>query len=340
MTTKKITLPTHFIDLHLHLDGAITLDIAKVLAKLQNQTLPASSDAELSKLLSIPPDCEDLNEYLRRFDLPISLLQTKESISEAFYLVQEKLIAQNVIYAELRFAPQSFMQRGLSQREVVEAALDGLSRSNLSSSIILCCMRGPRREKANLETVQLAKEYLTTQDGITALDLAGAEGLFATSDYRELFALASKLDVPFTLHAGEAAGADSVRCAIEMGARRIGHGVRAFEDDALLSLLKENQIPLELCPTSNRQTKVVSDMKTYPLSDFVKRELAVTLNTDNPAISSTTIANEFAYAQSLGITLAQEEKMLLTAVDAAFTDKATKDKLKQLLCKSNSIESI
>ena len=88
------------------------------------------------------------------------------------------------------------------------------------------------------------------------------------------------------------------------------------------------------------KTKVVSDMKTYPLSDFVKRELAVTLNTDNPAISSTTIANEFAYAQSLGITLAQEEKMLLTAVDAAFTDKATKDKLKQLLCKSNSIESI
>lgn len=114
MSTKKITLPTHFIDLHLHLDGAITLDIAKVLAKLQNQTLPSSSDAELSKLLSIPPDCEDLNEYLRRFDLPISLLQTKESISEAFYLVQEKLIAQNVIYAELRFAPQSFMQRGLS----------------------------------------------------------------------------------------------------------------------------------------------------------------------------------------------------------------------------------
>lgn len=201
-------------------------------------------------------------------------------------------------------------------------------------------MRGLEREKANLETVQLAKEYLTTHDGITALDLAGAEGLFATSDYRELFSLASKLDVPFTLHAGEAAGADSVRCAIEMGARRIGHGVRAFEDDALLSLLKGNQIPLELCPTSNRQTKVVSDMKTYPLSDFVKRELAVTLNTDNPAISSTTIANEFAYAQSLGITLAQEEKMLLTAVDAAFTDKATKDKLKQLLCKSNSIESI
>ena len=91
MSTKKITLPTHFIDLHLHLDGAITLDIAKVLAKLQNQTLPASSDAELSKLLSIPPDCEDLNEYLRRFDLPISLLQTKEIDCAKCYLCRASL---------------------------------------------------------------------------------------------------------------------------------------------------------------------------------------------------------------------------------------------------------
>ena len=107
MSTKKDYASTHFIDLHLHLDGAITLDIAKVLAKLQNQTLPASSDAELSKLLSIPPDCEDLNEYLRRFDLPISLLQTKESISEAFIWFK-RLIAQNVIYAELRFCPSIF----------------------------------------------------------------------------------------------------------------------------------------------------------------------------------------------------------------------------------------
>lgn len=104
------------------------------------------------------------------------------------------------------------------------------------------------------------------------LTLPVQKACLATSDYRELFSLASKLDVPFTLHAGEAAGADSVRCAIEMGARRIGHGVRAFEDDALLSLLKGNQIPLELCPTSNRQTKVVSDMKTYPALRFCKAE--------------------------------------------------------------------
>ena len=324
-------LPKYFIDLHLHLDGAITLPIAKRLAQLQNQTLPASSDEELAQLLSIPKSCEDLNEYLKRFDLPISLLQTKESISEAVFLVSEQLRRENVIYAELRFAPQSFTAGGLTQREVVEAALAGLARTSFCGNLILCAMRGPGREAANEETLRLTKEYLVTHGGVVAFDIAGAEGLFPTSDYRELFALAAKLDVPFTLHAGEAAGAGSVRCAIEMGARRIGHGIRSFEDETLIELLRARQIPLEVCPTSNRQTHAVADMSDYPLADFVKKGLCVTINTDNPAISSTTIAEEFAYAQTLGVTFEQEQHMLLSAVDAAFTDEATKQRLKQLL---------
>ncbi len=324
-------LPKHFIDLHLHLDGAITLPIAKRLAQLQNQTLPASSDEELAQLLSIPKSCEDLNEYLKRFDLPISLLQTKASISEAVFLVSEQLRRENVIYAELRFAPQSFTAGGLTQREVVEAALDGLARTSFCGNLILCAMRGPGRETANEETVRLAKEYLVTHGGVVAFDIAGAEGLFPTSEYRDLFALAAKLDVPFTIHAGEAAGADSVRCAIEMGARRIGHGIRSFEDESLLELLRARQIPLEVCPTSNRQTHVVADMENYPLADFVKKGLCATINTDNPAISSTTIAEEFAYAQTLGITFEQEQRMLLSAADVAFTDEATKQHLRQLL---------
>lgn len=331
METQAMRLPKHFIDLHLHLDGAITLPIAKRLAQLQNQTLPASSDEELAQLLSIPKNCEDLNEYLKRFDLPISLLQTKESISEAVFLVSEQLRRENVIYAELRFAPQSFTAGGLTQREVVEAALAGLARTSFCGNLILCAMRGPGREAANEETLRLTKEYLVTHGGVVAFDIAGAEGLFPTSDYRDLFTLAAKLDVPFTIHAGEAVGADSVRCAIEMGARRIGHGVRSFEDEALLELLRARQIPLEICPTSNRQTHAVADMRDYPLADFVKKGLCVTINTDNPAISSTTIAEEFAYAQTLGVTFEQEQRMLLSAADAAFTDEATKQQLKQLL---------
>lgn len=331
METQTMRLPKHFIDLHLHLDGAITLPIAKRLAQLQNQTLPASSDEKLAQLLCIPKSCEDLNEYLKRFDLPISLLQTKESISEAVFLVSEQLRRENVIYAELRFAPQSFTAGGLTQREVIEAALDGLARTSFCGNLILCAMRVTGLEKANEETLRLTKEYLVTHGGVVAFDIAGAEGLFPTSDYRELFALAAKLDVPFTIHAGEAAGSDSVRCAIEMGARRIGHGIRSFEDETLIELLKERQIPLEICPTSNRQTHVVADMRDYPLADFVKKNLCVTINTDNPAISSTTIAEEFAYAQMLGITFEQEQQMLLAAVDAAFTDEVTKQQLKQQL---------
>ena len=324
-------LPKHFIDLHLHLDGAITLPIAKRLAQLQNQTLSASSDEELAQLLSIPKNCEDLNEYLKRFDLPISLLQTKDSISEAVFLVSEQLRRENVIYAELRFAPQSFTAGGLTQREAVEAALEGLARTSFCGNLILCAMRGLGREAANVETLRLTKEYLVTHGGVVAFDIAGAEGLFPTSDYRELFALAVELDVPFTLHAGEAAGADSVRCAIEMGARRIGHGIRSFEDETLIELLQKRQIPLEVCPTSNRQTHAVADMRDYPLADLVRKGLCVTINTDNPAISGTTIAEEFAYAQTLGVPFEQEQHMLLSAVDAAFTDEATKQRLRQLL---------
>lgn len=324
-------LPKHFIDLHLHLDGAITLPIAKRLAQLQNQTLSASSDEELAQLLSISKSCEDLNEYLKRFDLPISLLQTKESISEAVFLVSEQLRRENVIYAELRFAPQSFTAGGLTQREAVEAALEGLARTSFCGNLILCAMRGLGREAANVETLRLTKEYLVTHGGVVAFDIAGAEGLFPTSDYRELFALAVELDVPFTLHAGEAAGADSVRCAIEMGARRIGHGIRSFEDETLRELLQKRQIPLEVCPTSNRQTHAVADMRDYPLADLVRKGLCVTINTDNPAISGTTIAEEFAYAQTLGVPFEQEQHMLLSAVDAAFTDEATKQRLRQLL---------
>lgn len=331
METQTMRLPKHFIDLHLHLDGAITLPIAKRLAQLQNQTLPDSSDEDLEQLLCIPKSCEDLNEYLKRFDLPISLLQTKESISEAVFLVSEQLLLENVIYAELRFAPQSFTAGGLTQREVVEAALEGLTRTSFCGNLILCAMRGTGREKANEETLRLTKEYLVTHGGVVAFDIAGAEGFFPTSDYQDLFALAAKLDVPFTIHAGEAAGADSVRCAIEMGARRIGHGIRSFEDETLIELLRARQIPLEICPTSNRQTHVVADMRDYPLADFVKKGLCVTINTDNPAISNTTIAEEFAYAQMLGITFEQEQQTLLAAVDSAFTDKVTKQRLKQQL---------
>ena len=218
-----------YIDLHLHLDGAVTPDIARQLAVLQGIKLP-ETDEELRKLLMVPASCESLNDFLKCFELPLSLLQTREGLTEAVCLVSDKLISDGVEYAELRFAPQLHKDKGMSQEDAVIAALTGLEKTSLHANLILCCMRGNGNETENYETLELAHKYLTDDGGVVAIDLAGAEALFPTSDYRELFKKAADYNIPFTIHAGEADGPGSIRLAVEYGARRIGHGVRAFED--------------------------------------------------------------------------------------------------------------
>lgn len=320
-----------FIELHLHLDGAITVEIAKRLAALQKIALPFSSDRELLAALSVPEECGSLNDFLACFDLPLSLLQTPEGLREAVYLVLENIRRQGVAYAEVRFAPQLHTRRGMTQEAAVEAAVQGFRRSGLPGGLILCCMRGEKVRRANLETVELAWEFLTETGGVVALDLAGAEARYPTRDYKEEFALAARYGIPFTIHAGEAAGPESIRAAVEMGARRIGHGVRWAGDEALLETLREREIALELCPTSNRQTRAVADMSRYPLQKYLEEGLRVTVNTDDMAISRTTLAGEFQYLKRLtGLTEAQERMLHKNAVAAAFTDEATRAHLRAL----------
>ena len=149
-----------YIELHLHLDGAITIDIAKKLADLQEIILPAADDRELLKLLSVPEECENLNDFLKCFALPLTLLQTKEGIREAVYLVMEEQKKQGVVYAEIRFAPQLHCEKGLTQEDAVLAAVEGLKKSAVMGNLILCCMRGGDNDRENRETVELAKKYL------------------------------------------------------------------------------------------------------------------------------------------------------------------------------------
>ena len=317
-----------YIDLHCHLDGSITLDIARKLAELQNIELPAD-DAELESKLSVPESCESLNEFLECFALPCSLMQTKEGITESVRLVQEKNKEQGVAYLELRFAPQKHCDKGLTQTQVVEAALAGLKKCDLHTNLILCLMRDRGNEKENLETVELAREFLVKDGGVVAVDLAGAEALFHTDQFAEPFKKAKEYGIPFTIHAGEADGAKSVKDALDYGASRIGHGVRTAEDPALLEYVIKNQIPLEMCPNSNRQTKAVNDMSKYPIRDYLAKGVKVTVNTDDPAICRTTIAKEFEYLEKkFGITAGEKKIMMLNAVDAAFTDDSTKAALR------------
>lgn len=317
-----------YIELHLHLDGAITPEIAKELARLQGISIP-KDDRDLKRMIEVPSDCQSLNDFLQCFAFPLSLLQTREGLSEAVRLVADHILAQGVIYAEIRFAPQLHMEKGMTQEDAILAALDGLQWTKLKCNLILCCMRGAGNEAQNEETLLLAKKYLAEDGGVVAIDLAGAEALFPTENYRALFAKAKEYGVPFTIHAGEADGAESVRLAIEYGARRIGHGVRSREDPEVLALLRERGIPLEMCPTSNRQTCAVTDMKDYPLTDYLRQGIKVTVNTDDMAIEGTTLAKEFDYVKTLfKLTDEQEWALMQNAIDAAFATEQIKQELR------------
>lgn len=133
----------------------------------------------------MPDTCEDLNDFLKCFDLPLSLLQTEESLEEAVYLVLSEMERDGVIYAELRFAPQLHTQKGMPQETAIQAALRGLKKSPIPGNLILCCMRGESNQKENMETLELARKYLIEDGGVVAIDLAGAEAIFPTENYEE-----------------------------------------------------------------------------------------------------------------------------------------------------------
>jgi len=316
-----------YIDLHCHLDGSITIEIAKKLAALEH--MEKKSDKELEQLLYVPEQCQSLNQFLNCFGYPLSLMQTKEGLSESVKLVSDNIQSQGVIYAELRFAPQLHTSK-MTQEDAIKAALDGIKKTTLKVNLILCFMRGEDNDDKNLETLRLARKYLVEDKGVVAVDLAGAEALFPTSKYKDLFNKCKEYGIPYTIHAGEADGAESVRKAIEFGAKRIGHGTRAFEDPRVVQLIKEKGIFLEMCPTSNLQTKALKDMTKFPFMDYLNNGINVTLNTDDMAIERTTLAKEFEYIEkNFGLNSEQEKKILMNSINAAFTTDDVKRELRK-----------
>jgi len=309
------------VDLHLHLDGSLSAEFVLAQAEKDGIVLPATSVDGLMPYLTVGDSCESLNEYLEKFDLPLSVLQTEDALEKSVYDLMKRLSEEGVEYAEIRYAPQLHMQRGLVQEAVVEATLSGLKNAirdlKIDGKLILCCMRMADNQLANLQTVEVAKRYLG--QGVAAIDLAGAEALFATKNFEEIFALASKYDIPFTIHAGEADGPESIRDALKFGASRIGHGVRCIEDPALVEELIKRNIPLEVCPISNAQTKACPDIAHHPILKLLDYGVCVTVNTDNRTVSNTNLNKEFeALRRELQMTDAQKEKMIANAYAARF----------------------
>ena len=304
------------IDLHLHLDGSLSLESVRDLAKMQN--IPVESDDEkLLKMLQVGPDCKDLNEYLEKFAFPGSLLQKPEAITRSVENLRKELKDQGLLYAEIRFAPQLHLLKGLTQRQVVEAAVEGLKADGVKAELILCCMRGAGNHEENLETVRLTAEFLGK--GVCATDLAGAEALFPNPGFEDLFALARELKVPYTIHSGEALGPESVYQALAFGTKRLGHGVRSVEDPALLKRLAEEGVTLELCPTSNLNTNIFASITEYPLVALMNAGVRVTLNTDNIMVSGVTLQSEWEKViRTFGLTDDQILTLQKNAAEAIF----------------------
>lgn len=320
------------VDLHLHLDGSLNPENIYEMAEMSEVILPEYSREELNKLLMVEPDCRNLGEYLEKFELPLKLLQTAETIEYAVYELMRDLDAQGICYAEIRFAPQLHKKKGLSQDEVVQTAIRGLDRGNsdfsLSANLILCCMRGNDNRAENAETVQIAGKYLGK--GVCAVDLAGNEAAYPTEQFFDVLSDASANGIPVVIHAGEAAGAESMRQALSIGAVRIGHGIHAVEDSRLMELLKEKNISLEMCYSSNMQTKTVDRKEDYPIIEFLNHGICVTLNTDNMTVSGTTQKKEYNLVrEEFGLSEDTLQQIALNALEVSFLDIEKKEELKK-----------
>lgn len=309
------------VELHLHLDGSLNVDDVKKRYGL--------SDVQIKEKMIADEKCKNLNDYLTKFDYPISIMQKKKELEEDTIGLLNSLKEQNVIYVEVRFAPQFHTREGLSQEEVVQTVIAAKEKVDIKSNLILCIMRGEGNEKENYETIDVAKKYL--EKGVCAIDLAGAEAIFKTKNYSKEFEYARTLGLPFTIHAGEADGVESIKDAISFGAKRIGHGVRAVEDDKLLKRIIDENIVLEVCPTSNIQTCICKDYSNHQIYKLYKMGVKVTINTDNMTVSDTTLENEYEKIVENGnITPDDIVKMNLNSIEAAFITKEEKDDLKEL----------
>ena len=320
MLSKEI-LEMPKIDLHCHLDGSMT---QACLCELSGREVAVSE-------LQVSDDCQNLAEYLEKFDLPLQYLQTAEGIRKASKAFLMELKKDNIAYVEVRFAPLLSVNEHLNCKQVMEAVLTGLEDAKrecqIPYNVIACAMRHHAIEDS-LQMMKDCREFLG--QGLCALDLAGNEAAFPMENFRELFAEAKKMGYSFTLHAGECGRVENVIESVKAGASRIGHGIALKGNSEAMKFCKERNIAIEMCPISNMQTKAVSCKEEYPLREFLDAGLRVTLNTDNRMVSNSTIAKEMEFVQmNYGITDEELRRMTENAIEASFA----KDEVKQILWK-------
>jgi len=258
------------IDLHCHLDGSLRPETIIDIAKEEGISIPFYDAYNIRKEVTAPEECKSLDEYLKRFEIPNLVMQSKESLRRITYELLEDSAKENVKYIEVRFAPLLHIMKGLSVCEIIHSVILGIKQAeekhDIRGNVILCCMRFMSADKA-LEVVEAGKKYLG--DGVVAVDLCGAEGEGFCNKFIEPIAMAREYGYRVTIHAGETGIGKNVLEAVEiLGAERIGHGVFIKNCLEAYEIVKEKKITLEMCITSNVKTKAINTYENHPFYDF------------------------------------------------------------------------
>ncbi len=285
-------------ELHCHLDGSIRLDTLLNLALEQSIELPSNDKKMLESIITIGNNIVTLEEYLKRFDIILSILQIPDALTIIAYELAMDSWEDGVRYLEVRYCPKLHVENGMTLSDTVEAVKLGLKQAEkecgIITGIIICSLRNMPFSHS-LELSKLAVKY--KDNGVVGFDLAGIEENFPAKKHKEAFYLILNNNINTTIHAGEAFGPTSIHQAIHIcGAHRIGHGTRVYEDVDLLNYINNHRIPLEICLTSNIHTKTVSSMSKHPFKYYIDEKIRVTLNTDNQLISNTSLSKEYEVA--------------------------------------------
>ena len=326
------TLKLPKIELHCHLDGSLRPETIIEIAKEEDVLLPTYELEKVKELVIAPAECTSLNDYITRFDIPIAVMQSKKSLERVSYELLADAAKENVKYIEVRFGPNLHTQKGLTLDEVIESVIAGMKRAekefDIKGNLILSCLRFMPIE-ASFELVEAGKKYLGK--GVVAIDVAGNEDAGFCEKFIVPIKLAKEYGYRVTIHAGETGIGKNVLEAVQMlEAERIGHGVFINSHEEAYKIVKEKNITLEICPTSNIQTKAVAKVSEHPIYDFYKDGIKVTLNTDNRTVSDIDLTNEFEIV-SKEFNLSYEDcvRIYLNSVDASFADETTKDELRK-----------
>jgi adenosine deaminase len=308
-------------DLHCHLDGSLRLKTMLELAEHQGVKLPADSEQGLARAMKIGQRHGSLEEYLKGFEITLSVMQTEDALYRTAYELALDAAQENCKLLEVRYAPVLHLHKGLKPTMVVESVLEGLRaaqrETGILAGVLVCGIRNMSPD-TSLRLAELSVAYKNR--GVLGFDLAGAEHGNPAKDHQEAFQLILNNNINCTVHAGEAYGPPSIAQALHYcGAHRIGHGVRLREDGDLLNYVNDHRIPIECCPSSNVQTGAVTDMASHPFKFYLDFGLRVTLNTDNRLITDTTVTKELGHmVRQFNLTVKDIRNVLVAGFKSAF----------------------